>query len=72
MDTPLFNPNENEVQTTPEVQYISLNLNDQAQNQRNDSFIPTPSDSPKIQTPQLIDDNNNKSNTKVKRKNLSI
>ena len=66
MEAPLFNPNENEDQITPGAQDISLNLNNQAQIQGNNSLVPTPSDSPPIQTPQIIDDNN-KSNTKVKK-----
>ena len=66
MDAPLFNPNENEDQITPGVQDISLNLNNQTQNQGNGDFIPTPSDSPQNQTPQFID-YNDKSNSKVKK-----
>lgn len=58
----MFNPNENEDQITPQVQENSLNLNSLSQSQGNSNFITTPSDSPQIQTPQLIND---KSNSKV-------
>ena len=66
MDAPFFNPNENEDQITPWAQDISLNLNSLSQNQGNDYFKSTPSDSPQIQTPQLINDND-KSKDKVKK-----
>ena len=64
MDQPLFNPNENVDQITPEAQDNSLNLNSPFQSKGNSNFITTPSDSPQIQTPQLIND---KFNSKVKK-----
>jgi hypothetical protein len=64
MDQPLFNPNENEDQITPEAQDNSLNLKSLSQSKGNSNFITTPSDSPQIQTPQLIND---ESNSKVKK-----
>ena len=64
MDQPLFNPNENVDQITPEAQDNSLNLNSLSQSKGNSNFITTPSDSPQIQTPQLIND---ESNSKVKK-----
>ena len=64
MDQPLFNPNENVDQITPEAQDNSLNLNSPFQSKGNSNFITTPSESPQIQTSQLIND---ESNSKVKK-----